>query len=216
MQIRMDVWAMDEEKRIYNAEPQKKNTYHLPKRSRYYQGLLDSSLLKPGDTDYNLLNDVYIIVIMSFDLFRQGRYRYTFRMSCEEVPGMKLNDGAVRIFLNTKGTNPEEVHQELIDLLYFFEKTTNSIAEQSCSPRIRRMQEIVMAIKSSEEVGVRYMQAWEERVLDRQEGFEEGLEAGFEILGGLVRDGKLSLEEVAERLDGKQEAFFSWYRAHTK
>lgn len=224
-QIRMDVWAMDEQETIYNAESQQQNTYNLPKRSRYYQGLLDSRLLEPGNTDYNQLNDVYLIVIMPFDLFRQKRYRYTFEMGCREIPGVKLQDGAVRIFLNTKGTNPEGVSRELMDLLHYFEETTDSAAERSGSPRIRRMQEIVAAIKSSEDVGVKYMQAWEEKVFDRQEGFAEGLSRGrseglekgqFETLGGLVQDGILSLEQAAERLKEKGEEFLCWYEAQTK
>ena len=41
--IRMDVYAMDEDGIIYNSEMQKQLKYDLPKRSRYYQGMLDSS-----------------------------------------------------------------------------------------------------------------------------------------------------------------------------
>lgn len=68
-QIRLDVWAMDEEQVIYDTEPQRQDTHNLPKRSRYYQGLVDSRLLRPGETQYNQLNDVYMLVIASFDLF---------------------------------------------------------------------------------------------------------------------------------------------------
>lgn len=40
--IRMDVFSMDEDRIIYNSEMQKQLKYDLPKRSRYYQSLLDS------------------------------------------------------------------------------------------------------------------------------------------------------------------------------
>lgn len=73
-QIRLDVWAMDEERVIYDTEPQRQDTHNLPKRSRYYQGLVDSKLLRPGETRYNGLNDVYMLVIASFDLFGKGLY----------------------------------------------------------------------------------------------------------------------------------------------
>ncbi|MDO4311711.1 MAG: hypothetical protein Q4C52_01360 [Eubacteriales bacterium] len=36
------------------------------------------------------------------------------------------------------------------------------------------MQERINAIKSNEEIGVKYMQAWEEKVLERNRGREEG------------------------------------------
>ena len=156
---------------------------------------------------------MFIIVIMSFDLFRQGLYKYTFQMDCEEIPGLQLKDGAVRMFLNTKGTKLEGVSRELIALLHYFEKTTDAAAKQSGSLRIQRMHEIVNSIKADENVGVKYMQAWEEKKLERQEGFEEGLEEGrFETLGDLVKDGTLSLEEAANRSKGKREEFLNWYQ----
>ena len=49
------------------------------------------------------MNDVYVIFIAPFDLFGQDKYMYTFQMTCQEIPGLVLNDGAVRIFLNTHG-----------------------------------------------------------------------------------------------------------------
>lgn len=218
-QIRMDVWAKDEDGVIYNAEPQQQNTYNLPKRSRYYQSLVDASLLEPGEIDYNRLNDLYIIIIASFDLFGKGLYRYTFRMSCEELPELSLGEGVTRIFLNTKGTERAGIRQEIIDLLRYFENTTDEAAEQSGSPRIRKLQQKVNAIKASEDMGVKYMQAWEEKVMDRQEGFEEGhtrgleegLEAGFSALSILVQNGTLSLDQAAESLNGRKHDFLKWY-----
>ena len=44
--IRLDVWGQDEEDNIYNSEMQRKNTRNLPRRSRYYQSVLDAGLLE--------------------------------------------------------------------------------------------------------------------------------------------------------------------------
>lgn len=215
-QIRLDVWAMDENDVVYDTEPQQKNTYNLPKRSRYYQGLIDSNLLKSGDLNYNALNDVYMIMIMPFDLFGKKLYRYTFRMSCEEDPNIELTDGAVRIFLNTRGTNPQNINPELVQLLHYFENTTDEAAQQSGSFRINRIHEKINAIKSSEEMGVRYMQAWEEKMLERQEGFLDGQSRGisignFEMLSKLVQKGIFSLEQAAEQAETQKEEFLEWY-----
>ena len=68
-QIRLDVYAIDEDDVIYEVEAQKENTHNLPKRSRLYQGIIDSKLLPPGVVDFNLLNEVLIVLIMPFDLF---------------------------------------------------------------------------------------------------------------------------------------------------
>ena len=177
--IRVDVFSMDEARRIFNTESQKENTYNLPKRSRYYQSLIDGSLLEPGSTNFNLLNDVIMIMIMPFDLFGHGKYRYTFRMKCEEVDGLDLKDGAVRIFFNTHGKNTEEVSPELIELLDFIENTTKRAGKRSKNDKIRRIQEQVHRIKVSEEMGVRYMQEWEEKALAHEKGIKEGKERGI-------------------------------------
>ena len=126
-QIRLDVYAIDEDDVIYEVEAQKENTHNLPKRSRLYQGIIDSKLLPPGIIDFNLLNEVLIVLIMPFDLFGYGLYRYTFQMRCEEVPELKLDDGATRIFLNTRGIHPELVSPELIELLKYMQSWEEKI-----------------------------------------------------------------------------------------
>ena len=200
--VKLDVWAVDEDDTIYDAEPHQGEREPLPKRSRLYQGMIDSKLLDAGEVDYTRLNNVYIIVITPYDVFGQGKYRYTFRMACREEPGLDLEDGAERIFLNTRGTNPEEVSPELVELLHYMENTnTAALAENR---KVREIQRRVEAIKSSEEVGVRYMQAWEEKVLERQAGRQEGLQEG-------LRKGRL--EGLTEKL--KEQAAKKWQKGKT-
>lgn len=62
-------------------------------------------MLEPGVIDFNLLNGACVIMITPFDLFGLGKYRYTFRERCDEANSLALDDGAVRIFLNTQGKN---------------------------------------------------------------------------------------------------------------
>jgi len=70
--IRLDVISMDYEDTVYNAEVQKKNTGNLVKRSRFYQALVDGSLLAPGEIDFNRMLSAYLIMIAPFDLFGEG------------------------------------------------------------------------------------------------------------------------------------------------
>ena len=172
--IRMDVFAVDDEQSVYNTEMQDERKNDLAKRSRYYQALIDTSLLEPGVPNYNALNTSYIIVIMSFDLFGYGKYRYTFLPQCQEVPELCLEDGSMRIFLSTEGKNDDEVSEELVDFLHYIKNSTDAVAEKSHSARIHRLHQRVCKVKASEKVGVRYMQAWEERYYDREEGRIEG------------------------------------------
>lgn len=102
-QIRLDVVSMDKEGILYYSEMQKKDTGNLKKRSRYYQAQLDVSLLEPGSKDFDLLNDTCFILIAPFDVFGRGLYRYTFEGTCRECPDLKIEDGARRVFINTRG-----------------------------------------------------------------------------------------------------------------
>lgn len=177
--IRLDVISMDKEKTLYYTEMQNKNTGNLLKRSRYYQAHLDVSLLEPGCTDFNELNDSFLIMIAPFDLFGKGLYRYTFEGACRECPDLRLLDGAVKIIINTKGTNREEFSEEFLEFMDYLNQTNDEVAKQSKSKRIKRIHEQVKKVKASEKMGVKYMQLWEEMALARQEAREEGRKAGI-------------------------------------
>ena len=175
-QVRLDVWAEDETDAVYNIEAQKENTKNLPHRSRFYQALIDSKLLDPGEVDFSNMKDCYSIIIAPFDLFGRGLYQYTFQMTCAET-GQPLEDGATRIFLNTHGKNSEDISPELKELLYYMEHTTEEI---SCSTsRLQEIKNHVNIVKSSEEIGVKYMQEWEEKILEKRKARAEGLAEGL-------------------------------------
>lgn len=211
--VRMDVFSMDEERTVYNTEMQDKRKSDLAKRSRYYQAVLDTNLLEPGIPNYNLLNTTYIILITTFDLFGYGKYQYTFEARCREEPGCVLEDQAVRIFLNTRGKNDSEVSEELVSFLHYIENTTDAVAENSGSERIKRIHNRVRKVKVSEEVGVKYMQAWEEKYYEREEGREEGRIEGREEgakaklqeqIRKKLEKGK-SVEKIADELEESTE-----------
>ena len=139
-----------------------------------YQGLIDSKLLPPGIMDFNLLNDVFIIIITPFDPFGKGYYRYTFKNHCLESPDLYLEDGATRIFLNTHGKNEDEVSPELVEMLHFMEHT-NDLEISDNNEKLQQFRNNVKLIQENAEVGVRYMQAWEEIEYAKLEGKAEGM-----------------------------------------
>ena len=203
--IRLDVYSVDEEGNIYDTEMQQNWRDDLEKRSRYYQGLLDSSLLVPGEQSYNALNDTYIIMIMPFDLFGKGRYQYTIKAFCEEDKEIQIQDGATRIFLNTHGKNKEEIRPELIEFLNYVEKTNELQEETFRSEKVTKIQKAVRQIKSNEEIGVKYMQKWEEIAEARAEGRTEGREEyTLELIRKKQEKGK-SLAQIAEDLEMTEE-----------
>ena len=161
---------------IYDIEPNKTSEKAmLPKRMRYYHGLIDSHLLDTGKT-YDTLPSVFIITILPYDPFGQNRMVYTIKNCCAEVPELPYDDGAVKIFLYTKGTegNPGK---ELRDMLKYIEETTE---QNITNPDIAAIHEAVSQAKQSREVSINYMKSWEWEDMIRKEATAEGLAEGRE------------------------------------
>ena len=211
-QVRLDVWAEDETDAVYNVEAQKENTKNLPHRSRFYQALIDSKLLDPGEVDFSNMKDCYSIIIAPFDLFGRGLYQYTFQMTCAET-GQPLEDGATRIFLNTHGKNSADISPELKELLYYMEHTTEEI---SCSTsRLQEIKNHVNIVKSSEEIGVKYMQEWEEKILEKRKARAEGRAEGetfrlIQLIKKKIQKSK-SFIQIADELEEEPDNIQSLY-----
>ena len=128
-----------------------------------------------------LLIDTFNIIITPFDLFGEGRYCYTFHARCDENPSLVLEDGATRIFLNTRGTNRNEISEELIQFLEYMEQSTLNVAIPDTNRNLIKIHNHVRQVKASEEIGVKFMQRWEEEAMLKREGREEGLSEGMEL-----------------------------------
>lgn len=149
--IRLDAWAVSEDERQFDMEMQNDSDRDsLPKRSRYYQGLLDSPILKSGKkTRYKQLPSTTIIFITQDDIFGKDRAKYTFTEQCKEVAGLKLEDGTKKIFLNMTSKNGS---QSLISLLQYMKRTDISNPEiVDMDERIVGLDRIVREVKQSEE-----------------------------------------------------------------
>lgn len=58
----------------------------VPKRARFYQGLIDTPILKSGrKTKYRQLPSTVISFITQDDIFKKDRAMYTFVEKCKEI-----------------------------------------------------------------------------------------------------------------------------------
>lgn len=175
--IRLDAWALSEDERQFDMEMQNRTDQDsLPKRSRFYQGLMDTPILKSGKkTRYKYLPSTTIIFITQDDIFKKDLAKYTFTEQCEEVKGLKLEDGTTKIFLNMTSKNGSK---ELVSLLQYMKNTDISNPEiQVRDNRLLNLDKIVTQVKESEE--------WEAVKMDIldigiQKGMEQGIEQGIE------------------------------------
>lgn len=107
--IRLDVLVADEKGTHYNIEMQVRNTVGkstgkalLPKRTRYYQGSIDTDMLQKGQ-NFDELPPLVLIFICAFDLFDQDRYLYEFKSRCTEDYDLVLDNEVTVMFLNALG-----------------------------------------------------------------------------------------------------------------
>ena len=176
--IRLDIIVADDKNTHYNLEMQVKNnknpntnTHVLPKRSRYYQALLDFDLLQAGQP-YDLLPPTYIIFICIFDFFEKGNYVYTFKKRCLEDLELELPDEATTMLLNTKGTHGEISK----DLKSFYDYLNNHIVTTDFTKQI---DDEISYLKLDTKVRREFM-LMEARLLDeRREGIAEGEAIGM-------------------------------------
>ncbi|MCD8096954.1 MAG: Rpn family recombination-promoting nuclease/putative transposase [Lachnospiraceae bacterium] len=207
--IRLDFYVVDDQGRIYDVEMQKRNVGNIPKRTRFYQAIVDAPLLKSGEQGFDQLNRTYIVVICGFDLFGLGKYRYTFENRCLEALDLPIGDECTKIILNTKGTNDAEVEPALVDFLHYVENSTSDNIPEECDGRLKRLQQIIEEIKDSEKMEVELMTMEERDRLIREEGRSEGRSEGqtegklltfIELVCKKLAKGK-SLEQIAVELE---------------
>ena len=176
--IRLDIIVADDKNTHYNLEMQvktKKNpqtkAFVLPKRSRYYQALLDFDLLQAGQP-YDLLPPTFIIFICIFDFFENGNYVYTFKKRCLEDLELELPDKATTMIFNTKGTHGE-ISKDLKSFYYY---VNNHIVTTDFTKQIDNE---ISYLKLDTKVRREYM-LMEARLLDeRREGIAEGKDVGL-------------------------------------
>ncbi len=184
--VRLDIFVEDGEETVYNIEMQAATNRNLPKRTRYYQGMIDLNILEKGK-DYKELKRSFVIFVCAFDLFGEGRHIYTFENRCIQNLGLGLGDDTVKIILNTKGTI-DDVTPELKRLLDFID------GKKPEDDFTRELDKAVQSARKNERWRLGYMTLQ----MHYQEKYEQGIEQGNRQSAlRMIKDGNLPLEKIA-------------------
>jgi len=210
--IRLDVYVEDDKNTVYDIEMQTTTPKDLPKRSRYYQGMIDLNLIERG-AKYRDLKKSIVIFICLTDPFNKGLYAYHFTNICKELPALELQDETSKVFLNASGTKGN-ISTELKQFLQFLvKKRGNSVFTNE-------LENEVLKARNHEEWRLEYMTLLQrdrenfEQGLEQgiKQGIEQGIEQGLEQgkllqLVSLVKDGLLDIAEAAKRAEMSVEDF---------
>lgn len=180
----------------------------IRKRSRFYQGLIDTPVLKSGkETRYKYLPSTVIIFITRDDIFGKDLAKYTFSERCEEVPDLPLGDGTSKIFLNMTSLNGRA---ELVSLLQYMKNTTlNNPDIVVKDERILDLDRIVKEVKQSEEWEAVRMNILE---IGLAQGIEQGIERGrantlIENVEAAMKNFGIDLKRACEGLGSSVEEY---------
>ena len=209
--VRLDVYVEDEKNTVFDMEMQIHIKRNLPKRMRYYQGMIDLNILEKGG-DYNELKKSYVIFICTFDPYGQGRHLYSFEYLCDQDPSLTFGDETVKIILNTKGTM-DDVSPEMKRLLEYID------GQAASDEFTRELEDAVQSARRNEKWRLDYMTLQQEYREKYNEGLEAGIEQGLErgIEQGIEQgkiEGKiellyidlhLSIAEIAQKLELSEE-----------
>lgn len=159
---------------------------NLPKRTRYYQGMIDFNILEKGE-NYKNLKKSFVIFVCTFDLFGEGRHIYTFENRCIESLQLPLGDDAVKIILNTKRMMDDVTH-ELKSLLDYID------GAQPDDDFTKELEDAVDLVRRNEKWRLDYMTLQ----MNYQEKYEQGIEQeNKQSAVRRIKAGKLSSEEIS-------------------
>ena len=214
---RLDVYVEDKDGNVADIEMQTTDTKsvinyderdertiirELPLRTRYYQNIIGTNMLRKG-MHYRELKKAYVIFICTFDPFGAGLPVYHFTYRCKENGNLQMGDLTENIFLNVKAadkTNDEE--------LAAFLRYVNG--QKPDSSFTKKLDEEATRIKNNDNWRLKAMtldmeiQDMKKRIAkrEREKGKQEGLKEGaqnskIEIAKAMLADG-MEIAKVAK------------------
>ena len=175
--IRLDVYVA-EPSRVFDIEIQTSVPPDLPKRTRYYQSLMDVDCLLRGQS-YAELKESYVIFICTQDPFDKGLPVYTFENTCREDNTLFLTDKTAKVFYNASAYGKEKDNELHALLRYLCKKQATSYFTQSIDELVEttknneRFRSLYMSLNIHKDDLLRQGSQIGEKI-----GFEEGMRKG--------------------------------------
>ena len=167
--VRLDVYVQDSN-RVFDIEIQNFLDENLPKRTRYYQSMMDIDLLLKGN-NYTQLKESFVIFVCKEDFFGENMPCYFFTNTCRDKPDLQLGDKSYKVIFNASAFENEKNLEKKSILEYIIDK-------KSTSEFTTKLDTFVEQTKLNEIFKGDYM-AWGLAEFDaEQRGKKEGYSAG--------------------------------------
>ena len=210
---RLDVYVEDKDGNVADIEMQTTDTKsvinyderdektiirELPLRTRYYQNIIGTNMLRKG-MHYRELKKAYVIFICTFDPFGAGLPVYHFTYRCKENGNLQMGDLTENIFLNVKAADKTD-DEELAAFLRYVN------GQKPDSSFTKKLDEEATRIKNNDDWRLKAMtldmEIKDMKKREREKGKQEGLKAGkqertLEIAKAMLADG-MEISKVAK------------------
>ena len=214
---RLDVYVEDKDGNVADIEMQTTDTKsvinyderdektiirELPLRTRYYQNIIGTNMLRKG-MHYRELKKAYVIFICTFDPFGAGLPVYHFTYRCKENGNLQMGDLTENIFLNVKAADKTD-DEELAAFLRYVN------GQRATTSFTRMLDKEATRIKNNDDWRLKAMTldmeikdmkkriAKREREKGKQEGLKEGAQnSKIEIAKAMLADG-MEIAKVAK------------------
>ena len=173
--VKLDVYLKDEDGTVFDLEMQNRRKDEMPKRTRFYQSMIDIEHLDSG-AGYDELPDSYIVFICTFDPYESGLPKYEFRELCVESPDIELGAGIAKVFINaaSRSKNVSDDMRAFLDYL---------CGETASSELTRDIESNILQAKERGQWRREYMTLEDSLKVERKawlaEGRAEGLAEGL-------------------------------------
>ena len=202
---RLDVYVEDKDGNVADIEMQTTDTKsvinyderdektiirELPLRTRYYQNIIGTNMLRKG-MHYRELKKAYVIFICTFDPFGAGLPVYHFTYRCKENGNLQMGDLTENIFLNVKAADKTE-DEELAAFLRY-------VNGQSATTSFTRMlDKEATRIKNNDDWRLKAMTLdMEIKDMKKREREKGKQERSLEIAKAMLADG-MEISKVAK------------------
>jgi predicted transposase/invertase (TIGR01784 family) len=133
--VRLDVYVKNSN-RVFDIEIQNDFQIALPRRTRYYQSMIDMDDLLKG-ADYSELKESFIIFVCQFDPFKADLPCYTFKNLCLEDNNINLKDGTTKIIFNSTAYEKENN----LEISAFLKYIKTKVPTNNFTDRLHRLVE---------------------------------------------------------------------------
>ena len=185
-----------------NIEVQNADNVNHQKRVRYYSSVLTTSLMKKGE-NFDNVPEVCMIYICNFDIFRENKSLYLIKRVIDGS-NTEVDNGLKEIYISANINDGSE----LSELMRVFTKDDCYSNNFPVTSKMKYDFKYVKEGNKMTDAMKEIYEIFEEESKDvwikegRKEGRKEGIKEGaINILLTLVKDGIISIEEAAKRVN---------------